>query len=341
MPINRESRIENLWSSVTGATPDTGDFNYGELAINVVDKKVYFKDSTGNLSHLEPLPSNVVRFTSSLTAPTGVDVGHKWFDEGSGTEFTYIYDGNSYQWVDIAGGGGSNGGSESTSTNEFKKNDVIFLDYMLGTRRYFSDTTPSGTWTNLNVAAAAAGITGRMGMNKRTTTNVGTAVKFYRSAAYGSLVYFGSGETTECGFGVLNDLTDSTTDNPSRLIAGVIDGFISGPALPYHGAYFRYEHNLNDGRFACVVANQSSALTTTVDSGITYSANKWYDLKIVASGQDIVRFYINDDMVAGITSNIPTASVTPIFDFGRGGVTGTTGTIGIVHNYMYVRKVFS
>lgn len=52
MPINRESRIENLWSSVTGATPDTGDFNYGELAINVVDKKVYFKDSTGGLSFI-------------------------------------------------------------------------------------------------------------------------------------------------------------------------------------------------------------------------------------------------------------------------------------------------
>lgn len=58
MPINRESRIENLWSSVTGATPDTGDFNYGELAINVVDKKVYFKDSTGSLSFLSPQTSS-------------------------------------------------------------------------------------------------------------------------------------------------------------------------------------------------------------------------------------------------------------------------------------------
>jgi hypothetical protein len=54
MPINRESRIENLWSSVTGATPDTGDFNYGEIALNVVDEKLYFKNSIGNLTVLSP-----------------------------------------------------------------------------------------------------------------------------------------------------------------------------------------------------------------------------------------------------------------------------------------------
>lgn len=51
--------------------------------------------------------AGVVRFTASLTAPTeGITAGHKWFDTTTGIEFTYIYDGNSYQWVDIAGGGG-------------------------------------------------------------------------------------------------------------------------------------------------------------------------------------------------------------------------------------------
>jgi hypothetical protein len=59
MPINRESRIENLWSSVTGATPDTADFNYGEIALNVVDQKLYFKNSTGSLTVLSPSTSTV------------------------------------------------------------------------------------------------------------------------------------------------------------------------------------------------------------------------------------------------------------------------------------------
>lgn len=60
-----------------------------------------------SVNGLTGVVTGVVRFTSSTTAPTtGITTGHKWFDETSGTEFTYIYDGNSYQWVDIAGGGG-------------------------------------------------------------------------------------------------------------------------------------------------------------------------------------------------------------------------------------------
>jgi hypothetical protein len=298
-------------------------------------------DYVSSINGLTGAITGVVRFTSSLTAPTGVSVGHKWFDEASGTEFTYIYDGDTYQWVDIAGG---NGSSQSSDTNAFNNKDVLFLDYMIGTnRRYYLDTIPSGggTWFSGNVSATGL-FSGRMGMNRRSTSNLGTAVKFYRSISITGLVYLGGpNEITECGFGVLNELTGSTNDNPSRLIAGIIDSFTTGPALPNHGAYFMYEQNLNDGRLACVVKKSGVPTPTTVDSGITYATNTWYDLKIVASGSDIIRFYINDDLVAGITSNIPTDSaMNTVFEFGRGGVTGTTGTIGIVHNYMYTRKVF-
>lgn len=60
-----------------------------------------------SVNGLTGVVESVVRFTSSATAPTtGITAGHKWFDTTTGIEFTYIYDGNSYQWVDIAGGGG-------------------------------------------------------------------------------------------------------------------------------------------------------------------------------------------------------------------------------------------
>lgn len=72
----------------TGATGPVGDY---VISVNGITGAV----------------EGIVRFTSSATPPTqGITAGHKWFDTNTGIEFTYIYDGNSYQWVDIAGGGG-------------------------------------------------------------------------------------------------------------------------------------------------------------------------------------------------------------------------------------------
>jgi hypothetical protein len=72
-------------------------------------------DYVESVNGLTGVVVGVVRFTAGTTAPdTNVQVGHKWLDTSSGTEFTYIYDGDTYQWVDIAGGGAAGGGFGAT-----------------------------------------------------------------------------------------------------------------------------------------------------------------------------------------------------------------------------------
>jgi hypothetical protein len=45
-------------------------------------------------------PAGGMQFTYGNTYPTSPTPGDKWFDTVSGREFTYIYDGDSYQWVE-------------------------------------------------------------------------------------------------------------------------------------------------------------------------------------------------------------------------------------------------
>lgn len=40
-------------------------------------------------------------FTRAASAPTGAIVGDRWVDSASGIEFTYFYDGATYQWVEF------------------------------------------------------------------------------------------------------------------------------------------------------------------------------------------------------------------------------------------------
>jgi hypothetical protein len=45
-------------------------------------------------------PAGGMQFTYGNTYPASPTPGDKWFDTVSGREFTYIYDGDSYQWVE-------------------------------------------------------------------------------------------------------------------------------------------------------------------------------------------------------------------------------------------------
>lgn len=71
---------------------------------------------------------------------------------------------------------------------------------------------------------------------------------------------------------------------------------------PISGAYFRYSHNINGGRWQCV--NRNSDNETVGDSGITVTAGEWYNLKVVLTFNE-AKYYINDVLVQTITTNIP------------------------------------
>jgi len=49
MGINRNNKIQILYSDQTGVTPDASQLEYGELAINIADGALYFRDSNNQL----------------------------------------------------------------------------------------------------------------------------------------------------------------------------------------------------------------------------------------------------------------------------------------------------
>jgi hypothetical protein len=105
-----------------------------------------------------------------------------------------------------------------------------------------------------------------------------------------------------------------------------------------HGVYFRYRDDLNGGQWQCV-ARQAGA-ETVVDTSV--AANTQYNIFRIDINQDgnQARFYINDSLVATITTNIPTT---------QGNVTGIMAkiekTIGITQrnvsfDYFHHKVIF-
>ncbi len=83
----------------------------------------------------------------------------------------------------------------------------------------------------------------------------------------------------------------------------VCAGIFSLEGFP--GAYFRYEHSTNSGKWQCIT-QQSSA--TTSDSGVTAVAGDWYNLRVTDDGTSTY-FFINHSLVATHTTNRPTAGI--------------------------------
>lgn len=71
------------------------------------------------------------------------------------------------------------------------------------------------------------------------------------------------------------------------------------------GAFFRYTHSVNSGKFEAVT--RSNSVETAADTGITVVAGTAYKLTIIGTSTSVA-FYINGALVATITTNIPSGS---------------------------------
>jgi hypothetical protein len=49
-----------------------------------------------------------VKYTFATTVPTSPSVGDVWIDSNTGSQYTYLYDGNTYQWVELGSTGQKN-----------------------------------------------------------------------------------------------------------------------------------------------------------------------------------------------------------------------------------------
>jgi hypothetical protein len=89
-----------VWQANTSAAGYSGSLGY-----------------TGSIGYVGSQGANSL-YTTSSTAPTSPTPGDRWFHSDYGIELVYTYDGNSYQWVEIAASGfvGYNGSQGFTGS---------------------------------------------------------------------------------------------------------------------------------------------------------------------------------------------------------------------------------
>lgn len=102
-------------SSVVGRAPLAVDLDFGELALNFADGKLYFKDASGNVQFFTTNTGGGggSSVTISTTAPSSPSSGDLWWNSEDATLYIYYTDTNGSQWVSAtqAGGGGGSGTS--------------------------------------------------------------------------------------------------------------------------------------------------------------------------------------------------------------------------------------
>jgi hypothetical protein len=87
-------------SSVANKVPLTTDLEYGELALNYADGKLYYLNSAGVVQILNSSTGGGVASVSiSNTPPILPAAGDLWWDTEYGNLFIYYTDSNSSQWV--------------------------------------------------------------------------------------------------------------------------------------------------------------------------------------------------------------------------------------------------
>lgn len=113
----------------------------------------------------------------------------------------------------------------------------------------------------------------------------------------------------------------------------------SGEAVD--GAFFRYTHSVNGGRFEAVT--RSNNTETAADTGVTVATGTTYvlDIAVNAAGTSVV-FTINGAVVATNTTNIPTASGRET-GFGLSVIrsVGTAATSPLHYDYLWVEQLFT
>ena len=118
---------------------------YGELAINYADGKIFYKDSTNAIVHVKDV-------AISDAAPSSPVEGDMWFESDT-ADFHIYYDG---AWIDVGGSSVANisiGSSPPTSTPV--NGDLWFDSDTAKTYIYYNDGT-SSQWIEVGAVSAAA-----------------------------------------------------------------------------------------------------------------------------------------------------------------------------------------
>lgn len=198
------------------------------------------------------------------------------------------------------------------SAGTTKKTRVF--DLLLGAMRanfvcYFDRAEIAAGWANNGTSGAGAAIqnaanyvgasVGQTIAMMTGSTSTGRAGRLAGAAA----VVFGTNpwhfETTVG----LDTLSDGTNTYTARF------GFMDSQAgEPTDGAYFRYTHGTNSGRWECVTRSNNVETASALDSGVAADTSLHnFSIDVNAAGTSVV-FKIDGATVATGTANIPTGT---------------------------------
>jgi hypothetical protein len=147
----------------SGETPNPNVlYNSGTLIVNSEDNNVWIgtgNTGTGNsfVSISSGGPSTSNRFSYQSTAPSNPVAGDIWFNSSDGRYLVYVDDGDSEQWVEVAGGGGA-GGSGSQG-----EQGVGIANAIINTEGELVLELTDSTIINLGIVVGSSGATGPQG----------------------------------------------------------------------------------------------------------------------------------------------------------------------------------
>lgn len=210
--------VLKLRRSVTpGTTPNNGSLKLGELAINIIDKKIWV--GTGGEADPPVLlldydamiggggggeTGSTGIFTYSVSAPSSPAHGDTWFKSDTGQYFIYIYDGDSGQWVELSVGTANGGGGGGPSSSFYYSSTVPSTPYhgdtwfKSDTGQYFIyiDDEDSSQWVELTVGGTGGGSANyTVSSTAPTVANPGDI--WYHSTDHSILMYINDGDSNQ------------------------------------------------------------------------------------------------------------------------------------------------
>lgn len=200
-------------------------------------------------------------------------------------------------------------GIEITDAGAGSTVTVAWQHNPLSLARFWMEGSSAGDFASVNAGTSAAVTFNTTDSNAShpgtCSSSTGSTATGRSCHCYieGSSISFGSAAWRSAGTLKIPVLSDGT--QTFTVTFGFQDTFTSGNSVD--GAYFRYTHSVNSGKFECVTRSNSSE--TATDSGVTAAGNTWlsYRIEVAADGTSVA-FYIDGTLVQTHTTNIPIAS---------------------------------
>lgn len=124
-------------SSVVAKVPTTSDLDYGEVAINYADGKVYYKNSGNTIDHIPSASATSTLTNKTLTSPVisgTVSINGLTYPNADGTNGQVLSTNGNGQltFATVSGGGVVVGGYNNSSLTSFPSGDYNGNDTYIG-----------------------------------------------------------------------------------------------------------------------------------------------------------------------------------------------------------------